>query len=133
MIYSDQISVRSRNRARKCRFMRRKRTLIKVRVQEWRLARGAGSMKLTPVTDVARFVSIDGRSIVRITRSLRALDAFYDPPVVEEVTDAWGTCFDESPDSFQEIGQLPDVLKIIATRDMVAAAALASPRRFAEM
>jgi hypothetical protein len=90
-------------------------------------------MKLTPVTDVARFVSIDGRTIVRIARSLRALDAYYDPPVVQDVRNAWGTCFDESPDSFQEMGQLQDVLKTIAVKEMVAAAALASPRRFAEM
>jgi hypothetical protein len=90
-------------------------------------------MKLTPVTDVARFVSIDGRRIVCISRSLRALDAYYDPPVVQDVREAWGTCFDEAPDSFQEIGQLQDVLKSIATQEMVAVAALASPRRFAEM
>jgi hypothetical protein len=90
-------------------------------------------MKLTPVTDVARFVSIDGKTIVCISRSLRALDAYYDPPVVQDVKEAWGTCFDEAPDSFQEIGQLQDVLKTIATQEMVAAAALASPRRFAEM
>jgi hypothetical protein len=64
---------------------------------------------------------------------LRALDAYYDPPVVEDVRVAWGTCFDETPDSFQEVGQLQDVLTSIATREIVAAAALASPRRFAEM
>lgn len=91
------------------------------------------NMKLTPVTDVARFVSIDGRTIVRISRSFRALDAYYDPPVVQDVRDVWGMCFDESPDSFQELGQLQDVLKAIPTQEMVAAAALASPRRFAEM
>jgi len=90
-------------------------------------------MKLTPVTDVARFVSIDGTTIVHISRSLRALDAYYDPPVVQDVTEVWGTCLDEAPDSFQEIGQLQDVLKTIATREMVAAAAMASPRRFTEM
>ncbi len=90
-------------------------------------------MKLTPVTDVARFVSIDGMTIVCISRSLRALDAYYDPPVVQDVIEVWGTCFDEAPDSFREIGQLQDVLKTIATQEMVAAAALASPRRFAEM
>lgn len=90
-------------------------------------------MKLTPVTDVARFVSIDGRTVVRITRSRQGLDAYYDPPLIEDVTEVWGTCLDESRDSFHEIGQLKDVLKTIATQDMVVAAAVASPRRFAEM
>ena len=90
-------------------------------------------MKLTPVTDVARFVCIDGWTIVRISRSLRGLDAYYDPPVVQDLREVWGTCFHETPDSFQEIGQLQDVLTTIASQEMIAAAALASPRRFSEM
>jgi hypothetical protein len=59
-------------------------------------------MKLTPVTDVARFVSIDGTTIVRISRSSRALDAYYDPPVVQDVREAWGTCFDEAEKGHSE-------------------------------
>lgn len=90
-------------------------------------------MKLTPVTSVDRFVSIDGTTIVRISRSLLALDGYYTPPVVEDVRDIWGMCLDEEPDSFREMGQLQDVLKAIASQEMVAAAAVASPRRFAEM
>src|SRR5262249_46023607 len=89
-------------------------------------------MKLTPVTTVDRFVAIDGVTIIRIFRCLRALDGYYDPPVVQDKSDVWGIC-PEGPDSFHEIGQLQDVLKTIATQPMVAAAAKASPRRFAEM
>ncbi len=90
-------------------------------------------MKMTPVTDVERFISIDGRTIVLISRSLRALDGWYDPPVVQDASKVWGTCHDEAPDSFQESGQLQEVLKTIASPEMIAAAAFASPKRFAEM
>lgn len=90
-------------------------------------------MKLTPVTDVVRFVSIDGATIVRISRYLIALDGWYDPPEVQDVREVWGLCLDEAPDYFREIGQFADVLKSIAAQKMVAAAAGASPRRFAEM
>ena len=70
-------------------------------------------MKLTAVTDAGRFISIDGTTIVCICRCLRALDAWYDPPVVQDVREAWGTCLDGAPDSFREVGQLQDVLKTI--------------------
>src|SRR4051794_11003410 len=90
-------------------------------------------MKLTPITDVWRFVSIDGKTIVRVRRSLTALDGYYDPPVRQDVSDAWGYCFDGTRDSFREVGDLQDVLKTVAAASMVAAAALASPRQFAEM
>jgi len=53
--------------------------------------------------------------------------------VVADATDVWGWCSDEEPDHFREIGQLRDVLNTIAAQPMVAAAAVASPRRFAEM
>lgn len=90
-------------------------------------------MKLTPVTGIERFISIDGRTIVQISRSLRALDGWYDPPVIQDKTEVWATCHDEDRDSFQEIGQLQDVLKAIASQEMIVAAAVASPRRFAQM
>jgi hypothetical protein len=90
-------------------------------------------MKLTPVLSINRYVSIDGITIVHICRSMQALDAYYDPPVIEDATEVWGTCNDEDRDSFHEIGRLEDVLKTIAAQPMVAAAAKASPRRFAQM
>jgi len=90
-------------------------------------------MKLTPVIDILRFVSIDGTTIVHITQSRSNLGTYSDPPVVEDIREVWGTCLDDTPDSFREIGQLQDVLRTIAPRQMVTAAATASPRRFAEM
>jgi hypothetical protein len=92
-------------------------------------------MKLTPVTHVGRFISVDGRTVVHISRSRQGqgLDAYCDPPVIEDETEVWGTCLDEHRDTFHEIGLLPEVLQTIAPQQMVAAAAMASPRRFAEM
>ncbi|MBN9517011.1 hypothetical protein J0H58_00600 [bacterium] len=90
-------------------------------------------MKLTPVTSVTRYLSINGATVVLISRCRRALDGYYDPPVVLDQQETWGSCFDSSPDSFREHGQLRDALGAIASRNQVAAAAVASPRRFAEM
>jgi hypothetical protein len=89
-------------------------------------------MKLTPVINISRFLSIDGATIVRISRYRIALDGYYDPPVVKGEKVVWGTSL-EMRDTFQEIGQLHDVLKTIAPQEMVAAAAMASPKQFAEM
>jgi hypothetical protein len=90
-------------------------------------------MKLTPIIDVQRFISIDGTTIVRIAQYRQALDGWYSPPVIKDLREVWGTCLDENRDSFREVGSLQEVLRSIASPDMVTAAVTASPRRFAEM
>jgi len=90
-------------------------------------------MKLTPITKVDRFVSIDMRTIVRVCRWHEALDGYYDPPAIQDESAVWGTCHVTEPDTVHELGELQDVLREIAHQPMVAAAAVASPRRFAEM
>jgi hypothetical protein len=90
-------------------------------------------MKLTRILSIDRFVSIDERTIVRISRCEKALDAYYDPPVIRDVSMVWGTCLNVEPDSFCEVGDLEHVLKDIAPQPMVAATAIASPRGFAQM
>jgi len=90
-------------------------------------------MMLKPVTRVARFVSIDGATIVHISRSRQLLEGHSRPPTVEDLRVVWGICFDESRDSFWEMGSLQETLTFIASQEMVAASARASPKRFAEM
>ena len=88
-------------------------------------------MALTPITEIRRYISIDEKIIVRISRSKQEMDYYSDPPV--ELKIVWGYCLDAEPDSFRETGSLRDVLMQIATRPMIVASAVAAPRRFAEM
>jgi hypothetical protein len=83
-------------------------------------------------TSIARFVSIDDRTMVRIDRYLSP-DAYCDPPVAENATHVWGSCSNEEPDSFREIGSLEEALRDVASAPMIIAAAVASPRGFARM
>lgn len=90
------------------------------------------SLPLVARTQIARFVSVNERVIVSITRSLSP-DAYADPPVFEQLSTRWGSCSTSEPDSFRELGSLEDALKDAAPLPMIAAAASASPRGFAEM
>lgn len=81
---------------------------------------------------ISRYISIDERTIVRISRFLSP-DAYCDPPVAENATDIWGSCLTEEPDSFREIGSLEEALRYVASSQMIIAAAVASPWRFARM
>jgi hypothetical protein len=83
-------------------------------------------------TSIARFVTIDDRTIVQISRYL-APDAYCDPPAADDLTKVWGSCFCRESDSFREIGTLESALRDVAPIPMIAAAAVASPRGFASM
>lgn len=93
----------------------------------------ANATKLTQVTSVRRFISIDGKTVVRLVRSEQALDAYVSPPGGREISSTWGFCLDQEPDTFREVGSLAQTLEKLAPRRTISAAAIVSPRRFSEM
>lgn len=90
------------------------------------------SLPLIARTQIARFIAVNERVIVRLTRFLSP-DLYADPPIFEQLSVRWGSCHRGEPDSFRELGSLEDALKDVAPIPMLVAAATASPLTFAEM
>lgn len=91
------------------------------------------ALKLTPVTSVRRYISIDGKTVVRLVRSEQNLDAYVSPPGGRMISSVWGFYLDQEPDTFREVGSLAETLEKLAPRRTLSAAAIVSPRRFSEM
>ena len=89
-------------------------------------------MELHSVTAIARFISVGGRRVARITR-FETDHSYSDPPVVENYREIWATFAESHPDKLTESGSFENTLREIGTPQQIAGAAAASPQQFAEM
>ena len=83
-------------------------------------------------THIERHLTLNGHCMAKISR-FETDHCYSDPPRVDNLRVAWAICPDTNPDTFREYGDFATTLNKCAEHDQIKAAAVASPRAFADM